>query len=90
MPDVHWGYGFLSVGSRPPTSPRAAWFSPAAWGSTFLRGPAVDLRKPRWEAADRLDWLMDQLDRVIPRGASRGGVLHLTGPEQVEEILLDG
>ncbi len=91
MPDVHWGYGF-PIGGGAATDPAAGGVvSPGGVGFDISCG--VRLLTSQLELAElwpRLDALMDELDRAIPRGAGPGGVWHLSGPDELTELLRGG
>jgi tRNA-splicing ligase RtcB len=91
MPDVHWGYGF-PIGGVAATDPgEGGVISPGGVGFDISCG--VRLLLTRLELAEvwlRLDALMDELDRAIPRGPGPGGVWRLAGPDELTELLLGG
>ncbi|MEV4709423.1 RtcB family protein [Actinoplanes sp. NPDC049316] len=90
MPDLHWGYGFPIGGVAATDIAHGGVVSPGGVGFDISCGVRLlTSAVTRAEAAGRMDGLMDRLDRVIPRGAGRGGVLHVNAA-QLEEILRGG
>jgi tRNA-splicing ligase RtcB len=91
MPDVHLGYGF-PIGGVAATDPAAGGVvSPGGVGfdiSCGVRLLAASL--DRDEVRPVLGTLMDQFAAAVPRGAGRGGIWHLTGPGQMQDVLADG
>lgn len=91
MPDMHWGYGFPIGGVAATDVERGGVVSPGGVGfdiSCGVRLLAADLE--RSELSPGLDALMDGLDHATPRGAGRGGVWHLSGRDELDEILIRG
>jgi len=91
MPDVHLGYGF-PIGGVAATDPQAGGVvSPGGVGfdiSCGVRLLAASLR--REDAVPVLGTLMDELAAAVPRGAGRGGIWRLAGPEQLRDVLAGG
>jgi tRNA-splicing ligase RtcB len=89
MPDMHWGYGF-AIGGVAATDPSdGGVVSPGGVGfdiSCGVRLLAADID------ADELplERLMDGLDPVLPRGAGKGAVWHLTSENELTGILVGG
>lgn len=92
MPDVHWGYGFpiggvaaTDVADGGVVSPGGVGFD-ISCGVRLLLSPLVakDLDP------DRLDLLMDELDRRIPTGLGAGGVWHLADDAELAAVLVRG
>jgi len=91
MPDLHLGYGF-PIGGVAATDPAAGGVvSPGGVGfdiSCGVRLLASSLG--REEVLPVLGTLMDQLAAAVPRGAGRGGIWHLTGSGQMQDVLAGG
>ena len=91
MPDVHLGYGF-PIGGVAATDPAVGGVvSPGGVGfdiSCGVRLLAAGL--DRDEVRPVLGALMDQFAAAVPRGAGRGGIWHLTGASQMQDVLADG
>jgi tRNA-splicing ligase RtcB (3'-phosphate/5'-hydroxy nucleic acid ligase) len=91
MPDVHLGYGF-PIGGVAATDPAAGGVvSPGGVGfdiSCGVRLLAASL--DRDEVRPVLGALMDQFAAAVPRGAGRGGIWHLTGPGEMQDVLAGG
>jgi tRNA-splicing ligase RtcB len=91
MPDVHWGYGFPIGGVGATDIDAGGVVSPGGVGFDISCGVRLMTSTvTRQEAAGRLDRLMDDLDRAIPRGTGRGGVLRVGSTGELEKILLAG
>ncbi|MGK4578916.1 RtcB family protein [Kitasatospora sp. HPMI-4] len=92
MPDVHWGYGFPIGGVAATDVDAGGVISPGGVGFDISCGVRLlaagvvraDLGR------DRLRRLMDILDTAIPRGMGRGGLWKLSGPEEMDELLVGG
>jgi tRNA-splicing ligase RtcB len=92
MPDVHWGYGFPIGGVAATDIENGGVISPGGVGfdiSCGVRLLAAPIDRERL-TPDRLRRLMDALDKAIPRGMGRGGLWRLSGPRQMDELLLGG
>ena len=91
MPDLHLGYGF-PIGGVAATNPEAGGVvSPGGVGfdiSCGVRLLAASLERD--EVMPVLGTLMDQLAAAVPRGAGRGGIWHLTGSGQMQDVLAGG
>jgi len=91
MPDLHLGYGF-PIGGVAATNPAAGGVvSPGGVGfdiSCGVRLLAASLE--RNEVMPVLGTLMDQLAAAVPRGAGRGGIWHLAGFGQMQDVLAGG
>lgn len=90
MPDVHWGYGFPIGGVAATDVERGGVVSPGGVGfdiSCGVRLLVSDLQGG--SLAPRLDTLMDELDRCIPRGLGPGGVWELP-PDHLARVLREG
>jgi len=91
MPDLHLGYGF-PIGGVAATNPAAGGVvSPGGVGfdiSCGVRLLAASLE--RNEVMPVLGTIMDQLAAAVPRGAGRGGIWHLTGSGQMQDVLAGG
>lgn len=91
MPDVHWGYGFPVGGVAATDVVAGGVISPGGVGfdiSCGVRMLAADL--DREALTGHIDRLMDQLDRIVPRGLGRAAVWRLSGVDQLEEVLEGG
>ncbi|MFC5910480.1 RtcB family protein [Streptacidiphilus monticola] len=91
MPDIHWGYGFPIGGVAATDVAAGGVVSPGGVGfdiSCGVRLLAADCDAQQLAAA--LPDVMDDLDRVIPRGAGPGGVWHPRGEGELERILEGG
>ncbi len=91
MPDVHWGYGFpiggvaaTDVDGGGVVSPGGVGFD-ISCGVRLLVAPQADV-----DVYPLLEELMDELDRVVPRGLGRGGVWHLQERGQLDAVLRGG
>ena len=92
MPDVHWGYGFPIGGVAATDVGQGGVVSPGGVGfdiSCGVRLLAAGVDRDELDA-ERIRRLMDLLDRTVPRGLGRGGLWHLAGPEELDELLLGG
>ncbi|MEV6317565.1 RtcB family protein [Streptomyces sp. NPDC051776] len=92
MPDVHWGYGFPIGGVAATDIDRGGVVSPGGVGfdiSCGVRLLAAGLTASELTRA-ALERLMDGLGRVTPRGMRRGAVWHLSGPDELENVLAGG
>ncbi len=92
MPDVHWGYGFPIGGVAATDVDQGGVISPGGVGFDIscgvrLLGAGVDRDELDPE---RITRLMDLLDRTVPRGLGRGGLWRLSGPEELDDLLLGG
>lgn len=91
MPDIHWGYGFPIGGVAATDVAEGGVVSPGGVGFDISCG--VRLLVSEWaatEVAPRLDTLMDELSKRIPRGLGKGAVWDLGSRSQLEKILLRG
>jgi tRNA-splicing ligase RtcB (3'-phosphate/5'-hydroxy nucleic acid ligase) len=91
MPDVHWGYGFPIGGVAATDVEAGGVVSPGGVGFDISCGVRL-LATPfePWQLEDRFDRLMDELDRRIVRGMGKGGVWHLEGHRELDEVLAGG
>lgn len=91
MPDVHEGYGFPIGGVAAMDVDEGGVISPGGVGFDISCGVRLLTSTLTREAIEgRLEGLMDLLDRAIPRGVGRGGVLHTTSRAQLETLLVEG
>jgi tRNA-splicing ligase RtcB len=91
MPDVHWGYGFPIGGVAATDIDEGGVVSPGGVGfdiSCGVRLLAASIE--RTPLGPRLQQLMNILDDAIPRGMGRGGLWHLTGRGEMDELLVGG
>jgi tRNA-splicing ligase RtcB len=90
MPDVHWGYGFPIGGVAATDTDRGGVVSPGGVGFDISCGVRLLVSElDRAEVVPRLDALMDELDRGIPRGLGPGAVWELPH-DQLDHVLRDG
>ncbi|MFJ2580978.1 RtcB family protein [Kitasatospora aureofaciens] len=92
MPDVHWGYGFPIGGVAATDIEQGGVVSPGGVGfdiSCGVRLLAAGVARDELDH-ERIRRLMDLLDRSVPRGLGRGGLWRLSGPEEMDELLLGG
>ncbi|MFD8478129.1 RtcB family protein [Kitasatospora sp. NPDC059673] len=92
MPDVHWGYGFPIGGVAATDVARGGVVSPGGVGFDISCGVRLLAAGIDREALDhhRMTRLMDVLDTTVPRGMGRGGLWNLSGPEEMDELLVGG
>ncbi|MGH4008330.1 MAG: RtcB family protein [Pseudonocardiaceae bacterium] len=92
MPDVHWGYGFAIGGVAGTDVDAGGVVSPGGVGFDISCGVRLLVAALQHEQVQpRLDALMDELNRRIPRGAGPGGVWRLAGGlAELEQVLLGG
>jgi tRNA-splicing ligase RtcB (3'-phosphate/5'-hydroxy nucleic acid ligase) len=91
MPDVHWGYGFPIGGVAATDTAEGGVISPGGVGfdiSCGVRLLAAELSRD--ELGPALPRLMDRLAAVIPCGTGTGGVWHLPGRHELEQLLAEG
>jgi len=89
MPDIHWGYGF-PIGGVAATDLKTGVISPGGVGFDINCG--VRLLKTGFHAKDvmgRLDELMQELARNIPKGVGSRGKLKLEHKE-LENVMVEG
>lgn len=90
MPDVHWGYGFPIGGVAGTDVEAGGVVSPGGVGFDISCGVRLLLAPiDRAELAPKLDAVMDELDRVVPKGMGRGAVWDVNDDE-LERILTGG
>jgi tRNA-splicing ligase RtcB len=91
MPDIHWGYGFPIGGVAATDVELGGVVSPGGVGFDISCGVRVLVSEySAGEIANRMDDLMDELDRRIPKGLGKGAVWSLSGRDELVEILLRG
>jgi tRNA-splicing ligase RtcB len=89
MPDIHWGYGF-PIGGVAATDERDGVVSPGGVGFDIncgVRLVRTNLR--RTDVAPRLEELLHELERRVPRGTGAQGALHLT-PRELRRLVEEG
>jgi len=89
MPDIHWGYGF-PIGGVAATDGSDGVVSPGGVGFDIncgVRLVRTNLR--RTDVAPRLDELLHELERRVPRGTGAHGALRLT-PRELRRLLEEG
>lgn len=91
MPDVHWGYGFPIGGVAATDIENGGVVSPGGVGFDISCGVRL-LLSPLVHAdlIPRLDALMDELERAIPKGMGPGAVWDLAPDGQLDRILMGG
>jgi tRNA-splicing ligase RtcB len=91
MPDVHWGYGFPIGGVAATDVEAGGVVSPGGVGFDISCGVRLLLAPlDRDELVPHLSRLMDELDRVVPKGMGRGAVWDLDDGRQLRRILTGG
>ena len=91
MPDVHWGYGFPIGGVAATDVEAGGVISPGGVGFDISCGVRLLLSSlERNELAIRLPELMDELERVVPKGMGRGAVWDLASDDELSGILTGG
>jgi len=91
MPDVHWGYGFPIGGVAATDVARGGVVSPGGVGFDISCGVRLLVSPLHEEAlAGRLEPLLDELGRHVPRGMGPGGVWHLAGDDDLTGVLTGG
>jgi tRNA-splicing ligase RtcB len=92
MPDMHWGYGFPIGGVAATDVDAGGVVSPGGVGFDISCGVRLLVARQldRHRIAPRLVTVMDALDRAIPRGVGGGGVWHLGGRAELEQVLVGG
>ena len=90
MPDVHWGYGFPIGGVAATDVEAGGVVSPGGVGFDISCGVRL-LSSPvnRDELEPRIDALMDELDRLVPKGMGPGAVWELDHDE-LTKVLVEG
>jgi tRNA-splicing ligase RtcB len=91
MPDIHWGYGFPIGGVAAMDVNDGGVISPGGVGfdiSCGVRLLVSDLTTE--EVLPKLDDLMDELAKRIPRGLGKGAVWELDSKTQLDKILERG
>lgn len=91
MPDLHWGYGFPIGGVAATDVEADGVVSPGGVGFDISCG--VRLLLSPLDQADlmpRLTPLMDDLERVVPKGMGRGAVWDLSADAELADILVGG
>ena len=89
MPDIHWGYGF-PIGGVAATDERDGVVSPGGVGFDIncgVRLVRTGLR--RADVAPRLEELLHELERRVPRGTGAHGALRLT-PRELRRLVEEG
>jgi tRNA-splicing ligase RtcB (3'-phosphate/5'-hydroxy nucleic acid ligase) len=91
MPDIHWGYGFPIGGVAATEVDRGGVVSPGGVGFDISCG--VRLLAAPFEAGEvrsRLPAIMDELDRVVPKGMGPGAVWPDVSDAQLDAVLENG
>jgi tRNA-splicing ligase RtcB len=91
MPDVHWGYGFPIGGVAATDVDDGGVVSPGGVGFDISCGVRL-LRSglDRDDVRPKLAQLMDELERIVPKGMGRGAVWDLTPDGELARILTGG
>ncbi|MBX6387459.1 MAG: RtcB family protein [Frankia sp.] len=92
MPDMHSGYGFPIGGVAATDIDEGGVVSPGGVGFDISCGVRLllsDLSRADL-AGQRLNRLMDALDRLIPRGLGRGAVWRLSRRDELDALLTGG
>ena len=88
MPDVHWGYGFPIGGVAATDVDAGGVVSPGGVGFDISCGVRLLMSELTIdEMSSRVRPLMDALETGIPRGMGPGGVWHLDGPNELDDVL---
>ena len=91
MPDVHWGYGFPIGGVAATDVESGGVVSPGGVGFDISCGVRLLLSPlERKELTPKLAALMDELERVVPKGMGRGAVWDLAPDGELARILTGG
>jgi tRNA-splicing ligase RtcB len=91
MPDVHWGYGFPIGGVAATLVDGGGVVSPGGVGFDISCGVRLLLSPlDRGELTPQLPALMDELERVVPKGMGRGAVWELAAEAELAQILTGG
>ncbi|MGH9030083.1 MAG: RtcB family protein, partial [Acidimicrobiales bacterium] len=91
MPDIHWGYGFPIGGVAATDVEQGGVVSPGGVGFDISCG--VRLLVSQLEVAevgDKLDTLMDELDRRVPKGLGSGAVWNIADRREMTGVLREG
>lgn len=91
MPDVHWGYGFPIGGVAATDVEAGGVVSPGGVGFDISCGVRLLLSPlERHELQPNLGALMDELERVVPKGMGRGAVWDLSSDRELTGVLEGG
>jgi tRNA-splicing ligase RtcB len=91
MPDVHWGYGFPIGGVAATDVEEGGVVSPGGVGFDISCGVRLLLSPlDRDEIVPSLPALMDELQRIVPKGMGRGAVWDLAADGELARILTGG
>ncbi len=89
MPDIHWGYG-LPIGGVAATDERDGVVSPGGVGFDINCGVRLVRTNLRLtDVAPRLEELLHELERRVPRGTGARGALRLT-PRDLHRLVEEG
>lgn len=87
MPDVHWGYGFPIGGVAATDVEAGGVISPGGVGFDISCGVRLLLAPvDRDQLMPRIEAVMDELDRRVPKGMGPGGVWDLDRAQLVEVL----
>jgi tRNA-splicing ligase RtcB len=91
MPDVHWGYGFPIGGVAATDVDHDGVVSPGGVGFDISCGVRLLLSPlERTDVTPKLAALMDELERLVPKGMGRGAVWDLAPDGELARILTGG
>ena len=91
MPDVHWGYGFPIGGVAATDIDHDGVVSPGGVGFDISCGVRLLLSSlERVDVSPKLAALMDELERMVPKGMGRGAAWDLTADGDLARILTGG
>jgi tRNA-splicing ligase RtcB len=91
MPDVHWGYGFPIGGVAATDVDDGGVVSPGGVGFDISCGVRLLLSPlARDDIAPRLPAVMNELERVVPKGMGRGAVWDLAPDGELAQVLTGG
>lgn len=89
MPDIHWGYGF-PIGGVAATDVEEGVVSPGGVGYDISCGVRLVKTSLSWEdVREKLEILLDNLERGVPKGLGTKGRLQLTRKE-MENLMRKG
>jgi tRNA-splicing ligase RtcB (3'-phosphate/5'-hydroxy nucleic acid ligase) len=91
MPDIHWGYGFPIGGVAATDVESGGVVSPGGVGFDISCGVRILVSSlEETDLRPRLSTLMDDLDRLVPKGLGSGGVWRTEEPTELENLLRGG
>jgi tRNA-splicing ligase RtcB len=91
MPDIHWGYGFPIGGVAATDVESGGVISPGGVGFDISCGVRLLTSSLGMEdIGGRVGSLMDELDKLVPKGMGSGGVWPLSDKHEMTSVLRDG